>query len=231
MEHVEISARTVEDAIAQGLAKLGATRDQVEVVVLAEGRTGLLGFRAEDARVRLTRRPQAAAPISPAEPPTGEDEAEPVTAGPEAITLASQVLQEILDQMELDADVEVVDGEAGPTLDLVGEDLGALIGRRGETLAALQFLVNLIATRRLGRRVHLTVDVEGYRRRRDASLRSLAIRMAERVRQTRQPITLEAMPPAERRIIHITLQDSSEVETHSIGEEDHRKVVISPRRA
>jgi spoIIIJ-associated protein len=114
-------------------------------------------------------------------------------------------------------------------LDIDGEDLGLLIGRRGSSLAALQYLVNVMVTRRLGSRVLVTIDVEHYHRRREDSLRGLAHRMADRVRQSRRPVTLEPMPAAERRIIHLALSEDQYVMTASVGQGDERKVVIRPR--
>jgi spoIIIJ-associated protein len=117
------------------------------------------------------------------------------------------------------------------SLDVVGaEDVGILIGRRGETLSSLQFMVTLIVSRKVGHWTKVLVDVEGYRARREVSLRSMASRMAQRVVQTRQPVALEAMPPNERRVIHLTLQEHPSVTTSSSGEGDTRHVVILPKR-
>jgi spoIIIJ-associated protein len=114
-------------------------------------------------------------------------------------------------------------------LDIVGADLGILIGRRGETLRDLEFVTRLIVTQKVNRAVRFAVDVEGYRARRERVLKELAKRMADRVRQNRAPITLEAMPPHERRIVHITLREHPTVKTQSIGEGDHRRVMILPK--
>ena len=112
-------------------------------------------------------------------------------------------------------------------LDVEGDDLGMLIGRRGSTLASLQYMTNLIVSRRFKQNAPFSVDVEGYRRRREESLRALAFRMAERVRSTGRPVTLEPMPPSERRIVHMALADDPEVATESVGEGEARKVSIS----
>ena len=156
----------------------------------------------------------------------------------EAIDEAVDVLQTMLDLMGLDTLVEARPPQTpGDGLDMVtavldvsGEDLGVLIGRRGDTLAALQYVLNLIMRRRSRSRLIFGVDVEGYRRRREASLCNLALRMADRVRVSGQSVTLEPMPPAERRIVHIALADDPDVLTVSIGEGDARKVAITPRR-
>ena len=154
------------------------------------------------------------------------------------MAVAVDILEAILDRLHIEARVTsrppVTPGDGvgmvSAVLDVQGDDLGMLIGRRGETLASLQYLVNLMLARRIQRRVMVGIDVGGYRRRREETLRNLATRLAERVRATGQSITMEPMPPAERRIVHITLADSPDVLTVSIGEGDSRKVAITPRR-
>jgi spoIIIJ-associated protein len=116
-------------------------------------------------------------------------------------------------------------------LEIQGRDLGALIGRKGETLAALQYITRLIVSRDLERRANIVIDVEGYKARRETMLRRLAKRMAEQAIQRGRTVSLEPMPPHERRIIHLTLRDNPNVTTESVGEGDHRKVTIVPRRA
>lgn len=157
-----------------------------------------------------------------------EDEAE----------LAAQMLDKLLELMGVQADVSIRDpetpgdglGMATAVLEIEGDDLGVLIGRRGETLSALQYLLNLMCVRRFGQSVFFTVDVEGYRRRRERSLTGLARRTAEQVRRTKRPVTLEPMPANERRIIHIALADDRQVTTESLGEGDERRVSIGLRR-
>jgi spoIIIJ-associated protein len=130
----------------------------------------------------------------------------------------------------MDTDVEIQQRDGTLVLEVIGEELGLLIGRRGETLTSLQFVLNLILAKRLKKWSRVVVDVEGYRSRREATLSGLAKRMAYRVQQTGQAVALEAMPAGERRIIHLALADHPHVSTGSVGEGDHRKVVISPRR-
>ena len=213
MESVEISAKTEEEAIAIALAELGLSRSEVEVVVVKKGKTGIFGFGSEEVRVRVT--------------PLGQ---KPEIEGEDVAGMAKAVLQDILSLMKVPADV-VLDktgaGDAGNIpLDIKGEDLGILIGRRGETLSALQYLVNLIISRRLKTRVGVVVDVEGYKQRRYESLRLLARRLAEQVKSTGRSVTLEPMPPNERRIIHLELKDSPDVATQSIGQGEERKIAI-----
>ena len=237
---VEISAKTVEEAIARGLADLGLTREQAEITVLNPGRSGVLGFGAEDALVRIAPRSEprerVAAVVEPA-----DDFAPPAAGAPasDASDLAANVLQGLLDRMDIRARVTVrvgddliEEGEEPPlTLDIVGDDLGILIGRQGETLRDLQYMTRLMLSRQLERWEPIVVDVESYRVRRRRSLHLLAVRMAERVVVSRQRVVLEAMPAHERRIIHMALRDHPTVTTKSIGEGEHRKVTIISKPA
>jgi spoIIIJ-associated protein len=138
-----------------------------------------------------------------------------------------------LDAAEFDDDPSAGSGQALPSIELSvsGESMGILIGRHGDTLAALQFLLGLLVSRKAERRVRVIVDVEGYRERRARMLRDMAMRAAERAQRYRQPIFLDPMAPAERRIVHMTLADHPGVSTHSVGEGDSRRVVVSPRQA
>ena len=153
----------------------------------------------------------------------------------EEVDLAAEVVDSILQILEIDADINIREpvtagdglGSARAVIDISGDDLGMLIGRRGESLMAFQYVVNLIMTRRFPGRGSVTIDVEQYRRRREDQVVSLAERMAERVRDIGEPITLEPMSAAERRLVHLALVDDPDVETNSVGEGDSRKVVIS----
>jgi spoIIIJ-associated protein len=153
-----------------------------------------------------------------------------------AADAALAVLEELLDRMDLQSDVRVdsaIVEEGLPTVELSihGEYGGILIGRRGETLGALQFLAGLLTSRKAERRVRVILDAEGYRERRARLLRDIAMRAADRAQRYRQPIFLDPMVPAERRVVHMTLADHPGVSTHSVGEGDSRRVVVSPRQA
>jgi spoIIIJ-associated protein len=209
----------VDEATENALAELGLERHQVTIEVVSQGRPGLFGIGGEQARVR-------AAAMS-YELPEGEE-----------VAWAKQTLERMLDLMHIEATVTVRAPEtpgdgAGRTkavLDINGEDLGVLIGRRGTTMASLQYLLNLMVSRKLGDAGPFHVDVEGYRRRREVWLRDLAFRMAERVRATGRSITLEPMPANERRIVHMALAMDPTVGTASVGEGEGRKVAINVRR-
>lgn len=285
----EFRGKSVEEATEAGLAALGLKRSQVEIEILSRGSRGLLGFGAEDARVRISRiptaerdhsakvealppqQPKPAKPTPPAAPEKPETSSKAAKAAPPSSTekpeapgkvakpapsrpappaaetadltdqdvgaIAAELLQGMLDRMDLRAKVQVVeyrgvldeDQDAPLMLNIEGEDLGILIGRRAETLAALQYLTRLMVNHRSHRWVNLVVDVEGYKARREEQLVRLAERMAERVVSTGRAVALETMPPRERRIVHITLRNHPQVTTQSVGEGDERKVTIIPR--
>ena len=248
MEEIVMSARTVDEAIELALKELDVDRDEAEVEILSRGKTGFLGIGSEVARVRARKLSAGgAAPGTAAEPSatggaaataetdTAEaDKAETdTTAADTAAGAATAVVGRILEA----AGVNVTrtlrtanDPETGgPIIDLAGEDSGLLIGRRGQTLQALQFLVNMIV-RKEHEGVRVVLDVENYRQRREISLRDMAVKVAERVAQTNRGITLEPMPPADRRIIHTTLTDHPGVTTESTGEGEGRKVMVMPKR-
>lgn len=169
-------------------------------------------------------------------PRRAEAVVEPNIDAPE-VDLAATVVDDLLRMFDIDADITLREpvtpgdglGSALAVIDIGGEDLGVLIGRRGDTLLNLQYLVNLILNRRYPGDASVTIDVEHYRHRREEQLTELALRMADRVKEHGNPITLEPMPASERRLVHLALAEDSELETNSIGEGDDRKVVISPR--
>lgn len=305
MDSIEASSKSVEEAIAQALSRLGRRREEVDVAILQEPSRGAFGLGSRDARVRVTVRAGvassggASAIITPEladailgsadidiplpeeeglyeeeaeeyEEGDGEDEDEEdgeyedeeavslpfVVPSPalqplveavvtsasgeiqnvehpsrEDVEITVDVLQHVLRYMSINATVQV--RSTNPlTLNIRGisENLGLLIGRRGETLAALQLLINLIVSHRTKHRMRIIVDAENYRERREENLRSLALRVAQQVRSYRRSIALEAMPPHERRIVHISLADSKDISTESIGEGEERRVVISLKR-
>lgn len=225
---LEVTAATVDEAIARGAAQLGLPVDALEVEVLDEGGKGLFGLASHPARVRLTVRPL------PAPRATEAAQAEPDAE--EAIAVAHDTVLELLERMGIRARLqarwsdEVDDSEVRPLLvDIRGDDLSILIGRRGETLAALQYITRMIVAKELGHHVAVVIDVEGYRARRERQLRQLARRMASQAVEFGKTMTLEPMPANERRIIHLELRERQDVYTESIGEGESRKVTIIPR--
>lgn len=234
---VNSNGRTVEDAIQAGLAELDVARDQVEVELL----NAVSDDPERPVMVHLTVREEmenAYAPMAPIMARAIESPLSPTSLleseTQDVPTVAKQVLENLLRGMGIRSQVVIhtdIEGEEGPAfvLDIVGADLGILIGRRGETLRDLEYIARLIVTSKTHSNQRFAVDVEGYRSRRERVLRELAKRMADRVKQNRQPITLEAMPPNERRIVHITLKEHPTVKTQSIGEGDRRRVMILPK--
>lgn len=190
-------------------------RDEVEIAVVKEGRSGILGLGAEPAVVRVSLvKPQP-------EDNTGE--------------VAREVLERLLSLMEVPGTVtlQTVPADGGTfsiVVNITGDDLGILIGRRGQTLASLQYIVRLILSYRLKKRVPVVIDVEGYKQRRYRALEDFARQMAEQVKGRGKPFTFEPMSAFERRIIHMALANRPDVTTESVGEGEERKVVISPRR-
>lgn len=242
MKSIEISARTVVEAVELALAQLGKDRDEVAIEVLEAGENG------EEALVRVTVVDDdddddaidtpCAATVAPAQPELAADTGETSELG----ALARRILEELLERLDIYAYVTAVvtrvpgqrsDVEETITLHVEGADeeaMGLLIGRRGETLRSLQFMLNLLVSRRVQKWPQLVVDVGNYRQRRQESLEGLARRMAERVRQTGRSIVLEPMAAYERRIVHLALRDDKSVYTESSGEGENRKIVIYPSR-
>jgi spoIIIJ-associated protein len=250
---LEIIAPTINEAIEKGLAELELPRDAVEIEILDEGSRGLFGLGAHQARVRLkvkqnvngSPEPEVMSSASKAlysEDTEEETPIKPIRIPPanakEQIPLhvAQETVSELLGKMQIQAQVDASYGEVDDVrgtrailVDITGNDLSILIGKRSETLNALQYISRLIVSKELGDNITLVIDVEGYRSRRERQLRQLAHRLAEQAVKTGRKQTLEPMPPNERRIIHIELRDDAHVTTESFGEEPHRKVTIIPK--
>lgn len=237
---IEVEGEDVEAAVAAGLDQLGVSRDHVEIEVLREESRGMLGIGAREALVRLTvTTPERDLADTGAEAESvlvSERELGLSDTPEDALALARDVLAELLEKMEVEAEIQSRISEpqyAGdsPTLmlDLLGEDLGYLIGRKGETLAAIQHLVRLMVNKAFHRRSHIVVDIGGYKARRENTLRKLALRMADQAARRNRTVALEPMSAYERRIIHVALRDHPTVATESVGERDRRKVTIFPR--
>lgn len=206
MEAVEKLGRTVEEAVASALADLGVTKESAVIEVLEEPSRGLFGILGNrPARVRVSVR----------ETPSYR---------------ARQLLEKIFEAMNLAVNLEIKEKDNDLLINLSGSGLGILIGKRGETLNALQYLVNLYVNKNQLQKTKVILDVEGYRQRREQTLERLALRLAEKAKQRGRNIVLEPMNPQERRIIHTALQGRDDIYTYSEGEEPFRKIVISPRR-
>jgi len=235
---LEVIAPSVEEAIENGLQELGLTEADVEVEILDEGKKGLLGLGTRQARVALKIKRRGADTFSKVTVSSEKEKSqvqpadEEVLGEPEEVEIAREVIETILEKMHVNANISVRLGDSDsdriqPVLiDIEGNDLSFLIGRKAETINALQFITSLIVGRELGRWIPLQIDVQHYRMRREDELRKLARRIADQVADTGRNQALEPMPPNERRIIHLELHDHPLVETESEGEDPSRKVIV-----
>jgi spoIIIJ-associated protein len=217
LKELEISAKNVEEATRIALAQLGVSREKVDIVVIKKGKSGVLGMGAEDATIKVILPDEG---IFTAENTANVDE------------IAKQVLGELLKIMGIEATVSInkTNEPDNPViLNIEGDELGVLIGRRGQALSSLQYMVRLIVSEKAKKWTSINVDVDWYKKRHYDSLRNLAYRLAEQVAKRRRPITMEPMPPDERRIIHISLANHPDVVTQSTGEGDGRRIVIQTR--
>lgn len=205
MKKLLASGKSVEEAIQNGLAQLGVSKDRVNVTVLEQPSKGLFGLiGARDAKVELTLQP-------------------------DGIEEAISFLREVSAAMELTVNVERLDDEDAVRINLTGSDLGILIGRRGQTLDSLQYLANIVANRHSNRHLRIVLDAEQFRERRRQTLEALSDRMATRAIRSRKEIMLEPMTSQERKIIHAWLQANPDVRTYSQGDEPNRRIVIAPK--
>jgi spoIIIJ-associated protein len=239
MNSVEIQARTVDQAVELALEQLGKTRDEVNVEVLMDTSDLEDGEALVRVEVRSTKRvvdPNLKTPAPVAARPTAQRQ----PADEETERIAKEIVTELLVKMGFDCTVMAVDNPSTIELsqdeprtifiDINGRDLGMLIGRRGEHLAQLQYMINVLANKRFDTWTRVIIDVESYRMRREESLIGLAQRVARQVARNRRPISLEPMPPNERRVVHVALRDDPNVTTSSAGEAALRRVTIYPKQ-
>ena len=205
MEELEITAKTVEEAIEEAEKQLGIGREQFEIVIIRKGKSGIFGMGGEEAVIKVKSL---------------------ISSEKDVIKVATDVLNTLLKLMGVAGEVEALSQDIPMALNIRGDDLGILIGRRGQTLASLEFIAKLVVAGRLKAWLPLSIDVAEYKRRRRDSLQRLALHLAGEVKSKHRAMTLEPMPPDERRIIHLTLADHPNVTTHSMGEGENRKVVI-----
>ena len=207
MDFIEVTAKTVDDAITEGLIKLGTTSDKVDYEVIEKGSSGFLGIGSKPAVIKIRKKS------------TMDDVIRDFLTD---VFQAMNMVVEIV--INKDEDSKVIEVE------LRGEDMGVLIGKRGQTLDSLQYLTNLAANRQSDEYVKVKLDTEDYRKRRKETLENLAKNIAYKVKRTRRPVSLEPMNPFERRIIHSALQNDKFVCTHSEGEEPFRHVVVTLKK-
>ncbi|NQS76455.1 MAG: protein jag [Peptococcaceae bacterium] len=206
MKIIEKIGKTIDEAVDKALQELDATRDEVDVDILEEPSKGILGLiNVRPAKVKVTLRDNPS-------------------------KRASGLLKSIFHSIDMDIKINISENERTVFIDLEGNDLGILIGRRGETLDALQYLLNLAANKNQEIRKKIIVDIEGYRGRREKTLQRLALKLADKAKQRGRNVVLEPMSAQERRIIHTTLQGREDIYTFSEGDEPYRKIIISPKK-
>ena len=207
MEFIEISAKTVDDAITEALVKLGTTSDRIEYEVIEKGSAGFIGIGRKDAVIKVRKKY------------TIEDD-------------TKEFLSKVFDAMDLKVEIMIDKAEDSNvvSVELKGDDMGVLIGKRGQTLDSLQYLTNLAVNKHAENYVKVKIDTEDYRKRRRETLENLARNIAYKVKRTKRPVSLEPMNPFERRVIHSTLQNDKFVTTHSEGEEPYRHVVVTLKK-
>ncbi len=241
MEYMEFSAKTVADAITEACQKFTVTSDKLDYVVVSEGSTGFLGIGAKPAIIKAKVKSEEEVVETASEPvaaPVQEKKvAEAVTAAAVASDLSvedqsQKFLQDVFKAMNMTVTIDAKYKEAEHTLEveLSGPEMGVLIGKRGQTLDSLQYLISLVVNKGTGEYIRVKVDTENYRQRRKETLENLAKNISYKVKRTKRPVSLEPMNPYERRIIHSALQNDRYVTTHSEGEEPFRRVVVTLKR-
>lgn len=229
----EKTAKSVDEAKALALQELGITEAEAEIEIISEGSKGIFGFGAKDAVVRVTVKNSA--PEAPVSSPAVQSA--PVSKQAENTGLspqesASKFLNDIFKAMQLDVDIDAKAGEDNTiSIDLSGDNMGIVIGKRGDTLDSLQYLTSLVVNQNSEDYIKVSIDTENYREKRTNALLALSKRLADKVARTGKKFTLEPMNPYERRVIHSSLQDNEAVTTYSIGSEPYRKVVIAPKNS
>ena len=207
MEFIEVSAKTVDDAITEASIKLGTTSDKIEVEVIEKGSTGFLGIKSKPAIIKARKKN-------------------------DTVDNIREFLENVFSAMNMEVTIEIKKAEDDKVyeVELSGKEMGLLIGKRGQTLDSLQYLTNLAVNKHSDGYIKVKLDTEDYRQRRKDTLENLAKNIAYKVKRTKRPVSLEPMNPCERRVIHSALQGDRYVETHSEGEEPFRHVVVTLKK-
>ena len=216
MESIEMTGKTVDEALEIALRELDADRGEVEIDVISRGKSGMFGIGSEPAKIKVTKLLIESDEID----------------SQDLVTVSREVINKLISYMGVEVICNLRQSESedigGPVFEIEGDDSGLLIGRKGETLRSLQFLVRYLVSKKTDRRANLSLDVEGYDERRRQSLSNLASRVSQRVVKTGRSIELEPMNARERRVVHMALSDRQDVYTESSGSGEDRRVVISP---
>lgn len=206
MKETVKKGKTVDDAVEAALAELGVGKDDVEITVLTEGNKGLFGLGSKEAEVKVTVIEKSSEEI------------------------ARDFLNTVLEGIGLEASIDISTDEERMNIEISGESMGVIIGRRGETLSALQYLTSLVVNRKTEGYTKISIDTENYKKKREESLIKLANKTAEKVIKYRRNITLDPMNPYERRIVHSSLQGNDKISTFSTGDEPMRRVVVALKK-
>ena len=207
MEFIEVSAKTVDDAITEASIKLGTTSDKIEVEVIEKGSTGFLGIKSKPAIIKARKKN-------------------------DTVDNIREFLENVFSAMNMEVTIDIKKAEDDKVyeVELSGKEMGLLIGKRGQTLDSLQYLTNLAINKQSENYYRVKIDTEDYRKRRRETLENLAKNISFKVKRTKRPVSLEPMNPFERRVIHSALQGDRYVETHSEGEEPFRHVVVTLKK-
>ena len=236
MEYIEFTGKTVDDAITEACQRFTITSDRLDYEVIEKGTAGIFGFAAKPAVIKARiydpnapKEEVKKAPEEAVKEVKTEKAAEPVqSAQPVAAADPKDFLNKVFEAMNMKVDISVETNEEEMDINLSGDDMGVLIGKRGQTLDSLQYLTSIVVNKGRKEYIRVKVDTENYRSRRKETLENLAKNLAYKAKRTKNPVSLEPMNPYERRIIHSALQNDKYVSTHSEGEEPFRKVIITP---
>jgi spoIIIJ-associated protein len=230
MEYIEFTGKTVDDAITEACQRFTITSDRLDYEVIEKGTAGIFGFAAKPAVIKARiydpnapKEEVKKAPEEAVKEVKTEKSAQPVAAAD-----PKEFLNKVFEAMNMKVDISVETNEEEMDINLSGDDMGVLIGKRGQTLDSLQYLTSIVVNKGRKEYIRVKVDTENYRSRRKETLENLAKNLAYKAKRTKNPVSLEPMNPYERRIIHSALQNDKYVSTHSEGEEPFRKVIITP---
>ncbi len=231
MEYVEFTGKTVDDAITEACKNFTITSDRLEYEVVEKGTSGIFGFAAKPAVIKA----RVFDPNAPKEEIKEEKKEEAKEDVKSSGSVSDSVeadpkefLEKVFDAMNMKVSIDVETKEDEMDIELSGDDMGVLIGKRGQTLDSLQYLTSIVVNKGRKEYIRVKIDTENYRSRRKETLENLAKNLAYKAKRTKNPVSLEPMNPYERRIIHSALQNDKYVTTHSEGEEPYRKVIITP---
>jgi spoIIIJ-associated protein len=223
MKSVETEGKTVEEAINKACEELKVSREDLEIEVLTNASSGFLGLGAKNAQIRAT--------VKEAAPAAGEGTGLPTDASSQAAAeTAKKTLQDILKLLGMEAGVQLTEEPERIVLNIAGDGSGLLIGRKGQTLDALEYLINKIVHKGAEDKKRIVVDTENYRSRREESLVQLAQRLGDKAKRLGRPVTISPMSAHDRRIIHLALEEDKTLRTRSTGTGLYRKIVISPEK-